>query len=110
VSDPKFVRVAKGTELRLTGNSQGAGVLFVEGTLTCRGTFTWTGAIFIGPGGVLDLNGTYNIFGSVITAGSTSNPAQLLMNGNSTISWAADAISIGPFNMPALMSSWREFK
>ncbi len=110
VLDPKLIDVAPGTELRLCGTSQGAGVLFVEGTLVITGTFTWTGLIIVGPGGVIDQRGTANIFGSVITAGQADSPAYLYMRGNGSIVWAADAIRVGPFNLPALMSSWREYR
>ncbi len=109
VLDPKLLRVAPGTSLRLSGTSQGAGVLFVQGSLVITGTFTWSGLIIVGPGGVIDQRGTANIFGSVITAGKPDDPAYLYMRGNGSIVWAADAIRVGPFNLPALLSSWREY-
>lgn len=109
VSDPKLIRVAKGTTLKLKGNTQGAGAMVVEGTLEQVGTFTWTGVIIVGPGAILDMRGTANIFGSVVTAGSTNQPATLGIRGNGSISWAGDAVQIGPINMPGLVISWREF-
>lgn len=110
VNDPKLLRVAKGTELKLTGNSQGAGVFFVEGTVTQTGTFTFSGLIIVGQGGYWDQRGTANIFGSVITAGLPSKKATLQLRGNGSINWASDAVQVGPFNIPALTRSWREIK
>lgn len=123
---PVFVRVPRGEQLFLTGNKQGAGVLIVEGSLINRGTFTWTGLIFVAPGALLDLKGTYNIFGSVITAGaynsnttasnepfvlgSVGSPARIEMDGNASINWAANAVRVGPVNQPGLMNSWREWR
>lgn len=114
VTDPKLIRVAKGTTLKLSGTTQGAGVMLVEGTLDQVGTFTWTGVIVIGPGGILDLRGTANIFGGVVTAGdlyptSSARKASLKMRGNGSVVWAGDAAQVGPFNLPGLIISWREF-
>lgn len=109
VSAPKVIRVAKGTTLKLSGTTQGAGILLVEGKLDQVGTFTWTGVIIVGPGAIMDMRGTANVFGSIVTAGSEAAPATLGLRGSGSVSWAGDAVQIGPIRMPGIVSSWREF-
>lgn len=109
VSAPKVIMVPRGKTLKLTGNLQGAGVLFVQGKLDQVGTFTWVGSIIVGPGGWLSLRGTANIFGSIISAGSSTETALLELKGNGSVAWAGDAAQIGPLNMPGMIVSWREF-
>lgn len=109
VTDPKFIQIPRGKTMKLTGNLQGAGVLFVSGKLDQVGTFTWVGSIIVGPGGWLSLRGTANIFGSVISAGSSTETALIELKGNGSIAWAGDAAQIGPVDMPGMLVSWREF-
>lgn len=106
--NPRLLIIPEGRTLRFTGNRSGAGVLLVEGTLIQRGTFTWIGPIIVGAGATLDLRGTTDIYGSVVTAGTEEEPATLIMGGSASIRWAERAVFIGPSDYPAHMNSWRE--
>ena len=112
-ADPKLLYVPRGSTLDITGNTQGFGVLLIDGYVKQTGTFTFSGLIVIGRNAKIEFKGTANLFGAVVTAGGLpANPATMgTLLGDSRLVYSQDAIkALHGIAMPGLWYSWREYK
>jgi hypothetical protein len=110
-SDPK-ITVVEGN-LKVAGNTSGAGLLVVTGKFEMNGTFKYDGLILVIGQGDYEMGGTNKgaILGGMIVAnvnGGAFGEAAIRMNGNSDFFFAGDRISMALDLLPMRVLSWRE--
>ena len=83
----------------------GEGLLYVDGSLTINGNFTFRGLIYIE--GDLKINGTVWILGGLVVKGTTTVK---IANGDCVVLYSGDAISqnISKYGANFINLSWRE--
>lgn len=90
-------------ELRVRGNSSGAGVLIVDGSLRIEDTFSFKGLIIIRGGELrieLNSSGSTGIYGSVLIAPSSP---QIEIEGGGAIKYSSEAIKRVQDTWPGVM-------
>jgi hypothetical protein len=88
-SGPQYIVYREGN-LRITGNSTGAGLLVVNGDLTIRGTFTWYGVVIV-TGQFACGSGTARIYGGAVIGEAGDD---LDLRGTIDIRYSAPAIDL----------------
>ena len=88
---PQYIVYREGN-LKLTGNSVGAGLLAVNGNLELTGTMTWYGVILV-AGDFEAGMGTANVYGGVVLRGGPSGP-RIRMGGNFNLRYSQTAIQL----------------
>jgi hypothetical protein len=104
IDDFRIVHVT--SDLHITGDVSGGGLLLLEGDLTCTGQFTWYGMV-INTGEIAFSGGGTGIhlFGSLMTAGGVSTNT---VGGNADIKYSSAMLTkLTAFN-PYQVSAWTE--
>jgi Tfp pilus assembly protein PilX len=94
-----------GTAIRLSGGSQGCGILLVEGNLELSGDFSWYGVVVVTGSVVITGGGHKNITGGVISGGSAIAD---VVGGNANIVFCSSAINNLAQSQPLRRLSWKE--
>ena len=95
----------QGTSIKLSGGTEGCGILLVDGDLRMDGGFSWYGIVIV-TGSVIFLGGgDKNITGALIAGGSVDAD---IIGGNSNIVYCSSAIDDQTKNRPLLILSWQE--
>jgi len=77
-------------DVRISGNSTGAGILIVNGDLIIAGTFRFDGIVLV-AGNIEKAAGTADIYGSVVTGPATK---QILATGTLNVRYSTEAIAL----------------
>jgi hypothetical protein len=93
-------------DLHISGNTQGAGLLIVDGNFTLSGSFTWYGLVLV----MGDINMTgggagIHIYGSVLTQGGIDNQK---ISGNADLLYSSDALNRLTGLSPYVVYNWKE--
>jgi Tfp pilus assembly protein PilX len=92
-----------GTSLRLTGGTQGCGILLVDGDLEIHGDFSWYGPVLITGSIIYTGGGNKNISGALLSGGSVLAD---VIGGNATILHCSAALTNATQNRPFLVLNW----
>jgi len=97
------------SSLKLSGGTQGCGILLVQGNLEINGDFAWYGPV-IATGMVTYTGGGHkNITGALISGGSaTVDVGDDVIGGNATILNCSQAIKDAVRNLPLIVLNWTQ--
>ena len=104
IDDFKIIHVT--SDLHITGDVTGGGLLLLEGDLDCTGQFTWYGMI-INTGEIMFSGGgnEIHIFGALMSQGGVSTNA---VGGNADVKYSSAMLTkLTAFN-PYRISAWTE--
>ncbi len=95
----------QGTDITLSGGTEGCGILLVDGDLNMHGGFSWHGMVIV-TGSVIFLGGgDKNITGALIAGGTLDAD---IIGGNSNIVYCSSAIDDQTKNRPLRILRWQE--
>jgi hypothetical protein len=92
-----------GTYVRLSGGTQGCGLLLVDGDLEIHGNFSWYGPVLVTGSVTYTGGGHKNISGALLTGGSALAD---VIGGNATILNCSQANRSPIQNRPLLVLNW----
>ncbi|HEV8131294.1 MAG TPA: PilX N-terminal domain-containing pilus assembly protein [Acidobacteriota bacterium] len=112
--DPKITYI--NSDLKVTGNASGAGILIVTGDLEVGGAFTWDGVILVVGGGSINFHGVNESFiGGMFVENLTktgpnyvAGPTNMTLSGNTAFYYSSDMVRMGLRLLPLEMLEWRE--
>jgi len=93
------------TYIRLSGGTQGCGILIVDGDLDVSGGFQWNGVVIVSGSVIFTGGGGKNITGGLL-AGSDVDAD--IVGGDANIIYCSDAINNQTVNSPLRKLSWKE--
>jgi Tfp pilus assembly protein PilX len=94
-----------GTSLRLTGGTEGCGILLVDGDLEIHGNFSWYGPVLVTGSIIYTGGGNKNISGALLSGGSVLAD---VIGGNATILNCSQALTNPTQNRPLLVLNWEQ--
>jgi Tfp pilus assembly protein PilX len=95
----------QGTSIKLSGGTEGCGILLVDGDLDMHGGFSWHGMIIVTGSVLFGGGGNKNLTGALIAGGSVDAD---IIGGNSNIVYCSSAIDAQTTNGPLLILNWKE--
>ena len=93
------------TDIKLSGGTEGCGILFVDGDLDLNGGFSWYGMVIVTGSVVFSGGGNKNLTGALLAGGSMDAD---IIGGNSNIVYCSSAIDDQTKNRPLLILNWKE--
>jgi Tfp pilus assembly protein PilX len=93
------------TDIKLSGGSQGCGILLVEGDLEAQGGFNWNGIVIVSGSVRITGGGNKNITGGIVVGGSADAD---LVGGNVSVVYCSTAVNSQTENNPLRNLSWME--
>lgn len=93
------------TSLRLSGGTQGCGILMIDGDLEISGGFSWYGVVLVRGSVTYTGGGNKNVTGGIVTGGSVIAD---VVGGNSNIVYCSSAINNLTAGSPLQRLSWKE--
>jgi hypothetical protein len=94
-----------GTSLKLSGGTQGCGILLVDGDLELHGGFAWYGPILVTGAIIYTGGGNKNITGALLAGSSVTAD---VIGGNATILNCSAANTNVTANSPLLRLTWQQ--
>ena len=95
----------QGTSIKLSGGSEGCGMLLVDGDLELAGGFSWYGMVIVTGSVLFGGGGNKNLTGALIAGGSVDAD---IIGGNSNVVYCSSAIDAQTENRPLLILNWKE--
>jgi hypothetical protein len=92
-ANPTIVIFDSPTEVKITGNTTGYGILIVRGSLALGGTMEWNGIVIAAGNSAISFataKGTPDVIGAIIVAGAPGTTFN--MSGNPKFAYSSDAI------------------
>ncbi|WP_006788137.1 pilus assembly PilX family protein [Thiorhodospira sibirica] len=121
--NPTILHITGAGSVRMSGGAHGAGVMIIDGNIDvgpANGTSTFEGLIILKNGArFAQGNGTFNVFGSIISLGGIENQTDADFGGNFTLKYSSQALgniqnlgnssgSGGGNHSPLSIASWSE--
>jgi Tfp pilus assembly protein PilX len=94
-----------GHSLKLSGGTQGCGILLVNGDLELHGNFSWYGPVLITGSVIYTGGGNKNISGALLSGGTVTAD---VIGGNATILNCSQALTDATQNSPLLRLNWQQ--
>jgi hypothetical protein len=94
-----------GRSLKLSGGTQGCGLLLINGDLEINGNFAWYGPVLVTGSITYTGGGNKNISGALLSGGSAIAD---VIGGNATILNCSTAITAATQNSPLLRLNWQQ--
>jgi hypothetical protein len=94
-----------GSSLKLSGGTQGCGILLVDGDLELHGGFAWYGPVLVTGAIIYTGGGNKNITGALLAGSSVTAD---VIGGNATILNCSAANTNVTFNSPLLRLNWQQ--
>jgi PilX N-terminal len=94
-----------GTSLKLSGGTQGCGILLVDGDLELHGGFAWYGPVLVTGSIIYTGGGNKNITGALLSGSSVTAD---VIGGNATILNCSAARTNATQNRPLLRLNWQQ--
>ncbi len=96
------------TSLKLSGGTQGCGMLLVQGDLEINGGFSWYGPVLVTGSVSYTGGGNKNISGALISGEAATVNVEDVIGGNATILNCSQAITDAVRNRPLLVLNWTQ--
>jgi hypothetical protein len=96
------------TSLKLSGGTQGCGMLLVQGDLEINGGFSWYGPVLVTGSVSYTGGGNKNISGALISGEAATVNVEDVIGGNATILNCSQAITDAVRNRPVLVLNWTQ--
>jgi Tfp pilus assembly protein PilX len=96
-----------GTDIKLTGDSSGCGILLVEGDFEAHGGFSWHGVIIVTGSVKYTGGGGKQLTGGMLSGGSVDAD---VVGGNANIVYCSSAVKNQTESFPVWMLSWRDLR
>ena len=93
------------SSLKLTGGTQGCGLLLIDGDLEIHGNFSWYGPVLVTGSIIYTGGGHKNLTGALLSGGSVMAD---VIGGNATILYCSQALAAVTQNRPLLVLNWEQ--
>jgi Tfp pilus assembly protein PilX len=94
-----------GTYVKLSGGTQGCGILVIEGDLDVHGAFQWYGVVLVTGSIIFSGGGGKNVTGSMMAGGTVSAD---LVAGDANIIFCSHAVNFQTQYLPLVTLRWVE--
>jgi Tfp pilus assembly protein PilX len=94
-----------GRSLKLSGGTQGCGILLIDGDLEIHGNFSWYGPVVVTGSIIYTGGGNKNITGALLSGGAVTAD---VIGGNATILNCSQAIMNSTQNSPLQVLNWKQ--
>src|SRR5215467_5758739 len=94
-----------GHSLKLSGGTQGCGILLIKGDLEIKGDFAWYGPVLVTGSIIYTGGGNKNISGALLSGGAVTAD---VIGGNATIMHCSTALRNATQNSPLQVLTWKQ--